>query len=165
MENSLPLLLIWLGRLVGALTLVPLIGLVTLALAPEVVVQPEEPVAWCGTSAALAIDYMPPSIHRVGEAIFKANCTQCHAMHDVVVGPALKRVTERFPAKLWEPLLNAGTERQLLRSPYFRKLYEQYGRQSHPTFPFTPAERDSLMQHLKDDTNWQALPSTSVVAR
>jgi cytochrome c551/c552 len=34
-----------------------------------------------------------------GEAIFKANCKQCHAINDVVVGPALKDAHKRWPNK------------------------------------------------------------------
>ncbi|HPI10051.1 MAG TPA: cytochrome c3 family protein [Catalimonadaceae bacterium] len=34
-----------------------------------------------------------------GEAVFKANCKQCHAINDVVVGPALKDAHKRWPSK------------------------------------------------------------------
>ncbi|MBX0290310.1 cytochrome c [Hymenobacter sp. HSC-4F20] len=33
-----------------------------------------------------------------GEALFKGNCAQCHAVNDVVVGPALAGITKRRPA-------------------------------------------------------------------
>ncbi|MDP1725507.1 MAG: c-type cytochrome [Bacteroidota bacterium] len=34
-----------------------------------------------------------------GEKLFKANCTSCHAIHDKIVGPALKDVHKRRDAK------------------------------------------------------------------
>ena len=34
-----------------------------------------------------------------GEAVFKANCKQCHAINEVVVGPALKDAHKRWPSK------------------------------------------------------------------
>lgn len=34
-----------------------------------------------------------------GEAVFKANCKQCHAIGEVVVGPALKDAHKRWPSK------------------------------------------------------------------
>jgi cytochrome c2 len=34
-----------------------------------------------------------------GESVFKANCKQCHAINDVVVGPALKDAHKRWPNK------------------------------------------------------------------
>lgn len=34
-----------------------------------------------------------------GEAVFKANCKSCHAINDVVVGPALKDAHKRWPNK------------------------------------------------------------------
>lgn len=34
-----------------------------------------------------------------GDAVFKANCKQCHAIADVVVGPALKDAHKRWPSK------------------------------------------------------------------
>ncbi len=33
----------------------------------------------------------------IGEGIYNANCTQCHAIHKQVVGPALKDVWKRWP--------------------------------------------------------------------
>ena len=35
------------------------------------------------------------SIVQNGESIFKGNCTVCHAINDVVIGPALRDVHER----------------------------------------------------------------------
>lgn len=32
---------------------------------------------------------------QAGDALFKANCTQCHAVNEKVVGPALKDITKR----------------------------------------------------------------------
>ena len=34
-----------------------------------------------------------------GKALFDANCKSCHAMNDVVIGPALKNVHKKFSAE------------------------------------------------------------------
>ena len=36
-----------------------------------------------------------PSIVKNGESLFKGNCTVCHAINDVIIGPALRDVHER----------------------------------------------------------------------
>ena len=52
--------------------------------------------------AAGAEDGIPTdeAIVAAGEKLYKNNCTQCHDINDVVIGPALKDVHERRP-KEW----------------------------------------------------------------
>lgn len=149
MENPPLLLLTWLGRLVGVLTLVPVLGLATLGVlysSPESVgaAAGAEPAFYCGTSE------MPSSWAAVwdlpGRLVFEANCQQCHALQEVVVGPALAGATARVPPKLWTAVLYADPQHQLRRSRYYRRLRAQYGNQSfHTDFKFdyaAPARRD-----------------------
>ena len=77
--------------------------------------------------AADAAGGADPQVIAQGESIFKANCAQCHAVHDQVVGPALKGVQSRWPSeaaligfiKYPQKVIDGG-------DPYAKKLYEQY---------------------------------------
>ena len=40
-------------------------------------------------------DAIDPAIIASGEKLYNANCTQCHAINEVVIGPALKGIEER----------------------------------------------------------------------
>ena len=43
------------------------------------------------TTAFSQEDAIDPAIIASGEKLYNANCTQCHAINEVVIGPALKR--------------------------------------------------------------------------
>src|ERR1700740_1572867 len=64
-----------------------------------------------------------------GKSLFQTNCAQCHNPVSVVVGPALKGVTQRVPD---EKLLHAWIRNNVavLQSgnTYFNNLWNQYGR-------------------------------------
>ncbi len=76
----------------------------------------------------------------VGEGIFNANCTQCHAVHEKIVGPALKNVWQRWPSvealttfiKYPQKVIDSG-------DPYAQKLYKEY-KQYMPNHDFLSDE-------------------------
>lgn len=62
-----------------------------------------------------------------GGAIYKANCKACHAMNEVVVGPALKDAFKRWPNKA--AMLNFIKYPQKVidgGNPYAKGLYDKY---------------------------------------
>lgn len=75
-----------------------------------------------------------------GEEIFEANCAQCHAVNEQVVGPALKNVWQRWPSveKLTsfiqypQRLIDSG-------DPYAQGLYKKY-KQYMPNHDFLSSE-------------------------
>jgi mono/diheme cytochrome c family protein len=82
---------------------------------------------------------------QAGDALFKANCTQCHAVNEKVVGPALNGITKRRnipwlikwvknPAKV----IASGDE-------YAVKLFNDYGKQQMPSFALSDQEITSIM--------------------
>jgi mono/diheme cytochrome c family protein len=82
---------------------------------------------------------------QAGDALFKANCTQCHAVNEKVVGPALAGITKRRqipwlikwvknPAKV----IASGDE-------YAVKLFNDYGKQQMPSFALSDKEITSIM--------------------
>jgi cytochrome c2 len=84
-----------------------------------------------------------------GEAVFKANCKQCHAINDVVVGPALKDAHKRWPNKAAmanfikypQKVIEGG-------NAYAKGLYEKY-KQFMPNHDFlSPADVDNVIAYI-----------------
>lgn len=80
-----------------------------------------------------------------GTAIFKANCKQCHAIGEVVVGPALKDAHKRWPTKA--AMLNFIKYPQKVidgGNPYAKGLYDKY-KQYMPNHDFlSEADLDNV---------------------
>lgn len=84
-----------------------------------------------------------------GESLFKANCTQCHAIHEKVIGPALKDVHERRE-KSWllswiknsQKMIQSGDETAV-------SLWEEYNKTAMPAYPFSDEEITSILSYVK----------------
>ncbi|MFT5619591.1 MAG: cytochrome c2 [Arenicella sp.] len=102
----------------------------------------EKNFAWCAVvnnevedKYSVSIEFTDTeeeSAYYLGENIFQANCTQCHAVHQQVVGPALKNVSLRWASeteliqfiKYPQKTIDAG--KNAYASALFKK-YKQYG--------------------------------------
>lgn len=89
---------------------------------------------------------------KAGEATFKANCTQCHQVHAVRIGPALKEVYERRSIEWlnsWiknsQALIASGDEQAIA-------IYEEYGKTVMPAYPFSDDEVMELLAYIKAET-------------
>ncbi|RED96226.1 quinol:cytochrome c oxidoreductase pentaheme cytochrome subunit [Marinoscillum furvescens DSM 4134] len=88
-----------------------------------------------------------------GESLFKANCTQCHAINEKVIGPALKDVHERR-SKEWliswirnsQKLIQSGDETAVA-------LWEEYNKTAMPAYPFSDEEITSLLSYVKVESS------------
>lgn len=84
-----------------------------------------------------------------GESLFKANCAQCHEIHEVVIGPALKDVHDRRP-KEWllkwiknsQKVIQSGDE-------YAVALYNEYQKNVMPSYPFSDDQITSILSYIK----------------
>ena len=96
-----------------------------------------------------------------GEKLYSANCTQCHAIHEVVIGPALKNVHERRP-KEWliqwirnsQKLIASGDE-------YAVSIFEEYNKTAMPAYPFSDDEITSLLAYIKVESNKEPVQETA----
>jgi len=70
-----------------------------------------------------------------GDALFKANCTQCHAVNEKVVGPALAGITERRTASWVVSWVHNPAKVIASGDEYAAKLFSDYGKQQMPSFP------------------------------
>lgn len=105
-----------------------------------------------------------------GKSLFESNCAQCHNPVKVVIGPALKGVSERITDKklLHEWIRN---NRKVLATgdKYFTDLYDQYGKTPMNLFPgLTDPEIDAIIKYVDNyaapfaGSNDTALPSLSL---
>ncbi|WP_245327450.1 c-type cytochrome [Hymenobacter fodinae] len=93
------------------------------------------PAAGGGDAAAIA----------AGDALFKGNCAQCHAVNDVVVGPALAGITKRRPMSWIIPWVKNSSKVVASGDEYAVKLFNQYGKQQMPSFQLSDQEVTSIV--------------------
>ena len=70
-----------------------------------------------------------------GDALFKNNCAQCHAVNDKVVGPALSGITKRRSISWIIPWVHNSSKVIASGDEYAVKLYNDNGKQQMPAFP------------------------------
>ena len=95
-----------------------------------------------------------------GESLFENNCTQCHAINEVVVGPALGGVHERRPVEWLIKFIK--NSQQVIQSgdQYAVNLYNQYNKTQMPAFNFKDDQILSIVAYIKDQTG--KAPATAV---
>ncbi|MBD2714811.1 c-type cytochrome [Microvirga sp. STR05] len=96
------------------------------------------PAAGGGDAAAIA----------AGDALFKGNCAQCHAINDVVVGPALKGITKRRPVSWLIPWIKNSSKMVASGDEYAVKIYNQYQKQQMPSFQLSDTEITSILAYV-----------------
>jgi len=92
------------------------------------------------------------SVVSSGESLFKGNCTVCHAINEVVIGPALRDVHER-QSEEWiyafiknsQKVIKSGDE-------YAVKLYEQYNKTLMTSFDFSNEELNAIVTYIKSES-------------
>lgn len=80
-----------------------------------------------------------------GDALFKNNCAQCHAVNDVVVGPALAGITKRRPVSWLIPWIKNSSKVVASGDDYAVKLFNQYQKQQMPSFQLSDQEITSIL--------------------
>jgi mono/diheme cytochrome c family protein len=83
-----------------------------------------------------------------GDALFKNNCAQCHAVNEKVVGPALNGIDKRRPTSWVVSWVHNSAKVIASGDEYAVKIYEENGKQQMPSFPQL-SEKD-----IKDILAW-----------
>jgi cytochrome c551/c552 len=98
-----------------------------------------------------------------GKSLFQTNCAQCHNPVSVVVGPALKGVTQRVPdTNLLHAWIHNNATVLHSGNVYFNNLFNQYGRAPMNTFPgLTDAEIDAILNYVETYSQPLAATNTS----
>lgn len=94
-----------------------------------------------------------------GKALFQTNCASCHSPFKVIIGPALKGVTDRVTdKKLLYDWIHNNTKVLSQGNPYFTNLYNQYNKTPMNTFPgLSDAEIGAILKYVE-----AAQPPTAV---
>ncbi len=115
-------------------------GLVSLAPVGEEEVEqplPSDEGFYCKGSQPVA--YIPATPAEAaaiaaGDALFKNNCAQCHAVNDKVIGPALAGITKRRPVSWLIPWVKNSSKVVASGDEYAVKLFNDNGKQQMPAF-------------------------------
>lgn len=94
---------------------------------------------------------------QAGDALFKANCTQCHAVNEKVVGPALAGISKRRPAS-WIVLWVRNPAKVIASGDdYAVKLFNDYGKQQMPSFALSKKEIEDIITWIDATGNAASL--------
>ena len=83
-----------------------------------------------------------------GDALFKGNCSQCHAVNEQVVGPALKGIAQRRTMAWLIPWIKNSSKVVASGDAYAVALYNKYGKQQMPSFQLSDNEIKSIIAYV-----------------
>jgi mono/diheme cytochrome c family protein len=151
---------------VGMLLIVVLIGFTLLSAAGLVGFAADDvEVAQCGlggpsddvnprqTTAenATALTALEAPEVAAGYTLFTGNCAQCHAVNDVVVGPALTGITKRRPMSWILPWVKNSSKVVASGDEYAVALFSKFNKQQMPSFTLSDKEIRSIVAYIESE--------------
>ena len=106
------------------------------------------PAAGGGDAAAIA----------AGSALFTGNCTQCHAVNEQVVGPALGGISKRRPISWIIPWIKNSTKLVASGDDYAVAINNKYNKQQMPSFALSDKEIISIVAYITSEEGKGAAP-------
>ena len=88
---------------------------------------------------------------QAGDALFKANCTQCHAVNEQVVGPALGGISKRRPITWIIPWIHNSAKVVASGDDYAVALYNKFQKQQMPSFALSDKEITSIVAYITSE--------------
>ncbi|MGI4884487.1 MAG: cytochrome c3 family protein [Janthinobacterium lividum] len=88
---------------------------------------------------------------QAGDALFKANCTQCHAVNEQVVGPALGGISKRRPITWIIPWVKNSAKVVASGDEYAVALYNKFQKQQMPSFGLSDKEITSIVAYITSE--------------
>ena len=83
-----------------------------------------------------------------GDALFKGNCAQCHAVNEQVVGPALAGISKRRPLSWILPWVKNSSKVVASGDDYAVALFTKYNKQQMPSFDLSDKEIESIIVYI-----------------
>jgi mono/diheme cytochrome c family protein len=105
-----------------------------------------------------------PAAVAIGDALFKGNCAQCHAVNDVVVGPALAGVRKRRPEKWLLAWVKNSSKMVASGDEYAVQLFNQYQKQQMPSFQLSDNEIRQILLYVRSQESVVSGPAGAVAA-
>ena len=84
-----------------------------------------------------------------GDALFKGNCAQCHAVNEQVVGPALAGLTKRRPMSWILPWVKNSSKMVASGDEYAVAIFNKFNKQQMPSFALTDKEIKAIVAYAK----------------
>jgi mono/diheme cytochrome c family protein len=167
---------------VGMGLIVVLLGLGTLSMAGLISIMPAEAFATeqqipadegpvtPRSLVAVATNSKPASAAEAsaiaaGDALFKSNCAQCHAVNEKVVGPALAGITKRRSVSWLVTWVQNSARVIASGDEYGVKLFNDNGKQQMPSFPQL-SEKDvkDIIAYVSQQQGVPAQESSTAIA-
>ncbi|RZK35610.1 MAG: cytochrome c [Hymenobacter sp.] len=146
---GLIVVLLGLGALsvAGLVSIAPLVAKETVAPADTTAL----PQAWCGNAYSAYVPANPTEAASIanGDALFKSNCTQCHAVNEKVVGPALVGITKRRSINWIVSWVHNPAKVIASGDEYGVKLFNDNDKQQMPSFPLSKKEIEDIMAWIE----------------
>ncbi|TPG67439.1 cytochrome c3 family protein [Hymenobacter nivis] len=115
------------------------------------------------TAAAPAAGGADAAAVQAGDALFKANCTQCHAINEQVVGPALAGISKRRPITWIIPWIKNSAKVVASGDEYAVALYNKFQKQQMPSFGLSDKEITSIVAYITAQEGQPAAAATGGV--
>lgn len=98
-----------------------------------------------------------------GDALFKGNCAQCHAVNDKVVGPALAGITKRRPMPWIISWVKNSSRIVAGGDAYAVKLFDEYHQQQMPSFNLTDKEITAITAYVSSQEGTMVVASAESI--
>ena len=92
------------------------------------------------------------SIVKNGESLFKGNCTVCHAIDEVIIGPALRNIHERRSEEWIYAFIKNSQKVIQSGDEYAVDLYNEYNKTLMTSFDFSNEELNSIVTYIKSES-------------
>lgn len=109
---------------------------------------PDDNLAPIASQVSLPAEPETPEI-AAGGALFKSNCAQCHAVNDVVVGPALAGITKRRPVAWILPWVKNSSKMVASGDDYAVALFNKFNKQQMPSFDFSDKQIAAIVAYIE----------------
>jgi mono/diheme cytochrome c family protein len=130
-------------------------GLVGFAAEEEAIATQAPPEEFGCATKDLPVDYSASvsltmsAEEKAGEALFEANCVQCHAINEKVVGPALAGITRRRQISWLVSWVRNPAKVIASGDEYAVKLFNDYGKQQMPSFKLSEKEITAIIVYVE----------------
>jgi mono/diheme cytochrome c family protein len=100
-----------------------------------------------------------------GDALFKGNCAQCHAVNEQVVGPALAGITKRRPGRWILAWVKNSSKMVASGDEYAVALVTKYNQQQMPSFALSDQEIASIVTYINSQQGAYMTVGAAVAVR
>lgn len=106
-------------------------------------------VNWCGTQSLGQQSTSLTPEEAAGDALFKANCAQCHAVNELVVGPALAGIDKRRPLPWLIKWVQNSSKVVASGDEYAVKIFNEFQKQQMPSFQLSETEIQNILLYIR----------------